>query len=415
MSKLIRKNLFYYMKNQIQIASEGKHSNLASTLAHETRKNNAGRILFLSLCVVVAIAGAAIITSCNGDDEIDHENGSQNGNGNGNETSNVDVYVVGMARNRQALLDPDVATLWKNGVIQYLSEHRNTTARSVFVSGSDVYVAGTGLLKNGVEQNLTYYDNSFSTYSVFVSGSDVYVAGNEGRWIQHVGHILNAAVWKNGELQHLTDINDFGIAYANSVFVSGSDVYVTGNVGGVGTLWKNGVEQNLSQTNHDDYDYYSLSANSVFVSGNDVYVAGSEGWWNEEDWNTGVANGAARLWKNGIVQSLSQTNHDDYDYYTASANSVYVSGSDVYVAGFEHLYNEHEEGISFATLWKNGVVQHLSGGTGANSVFVLDDDVYVGGGGIVDSGNFGGILWINGVGQNLSNAREVNSVFVVPK
>ena len=56
------------MKNQIQIASEPKYSNLASTLAHETRKNNASRILFLSLCVVVALAGAAIITSCNGDD-----------------------------------------------------------------------------------------------------------------------------------------------------------------------------------------------------------------------------------------------------------------------------------------------------------------------------------------------------------
>jgi len=63
------------MKIQIQIASEGKHSNLASTLAHETRKNNAGRILFLSLCVAVMFAGAAIFTACdngdkNGDDDV---------------------------------------------------------------------------------------------------------------------------------------------------------------------------------------------------------------------------------------------------------------------------------------------------------------------------------------------------------
>ena len=58
------------MKNQIQIASEPKDSKLASTLAHETRKNNAGRILFLSLCVVVALAGAAVFTtSCNPDDD----------------------------------------------------------------------------------------------------------------------------------------------------------------------------------------------------------------------------------------------------------------------------------------------------------------------------------------------------------
>ena len=73
MSKLIRKNLINIMKNQIQIASELKDSKLVSTLAHETRKNNAGRILFLSLCVVVALAVGAVFTSCkdnNGDDTI---------------------------------------------------------------------------------------------------------------------------------------------------------------------------------------------------------------------------------------------------------------------------------------------------------------------------------------------------------
>ena len=59
------------MINQIEIASEQKDSNLASTLAHETRKNNAGRKLFLSLCVMVAIAGATIITACNGDKDDD--------------------------------------------------------------------------------------------------------------------------------------------------------------------------------------------------------------------------------------------------------------------------------------------------------------------------------------------------------
>ena len=57
------------MINQIEIASEQKDSNLASTLAHETRKKNAGRILFLSLCVVVMLSGAAIFTACGGDVE----------------------------------------------------------------------------------------------------------------------------------------------------------------------------------------------------------------------------------------------------------------------------------------------------------------------------------------------------------
>ena len=403
------------MINQIEIASEQKDSNLASTLAHETRKNNIGRILFLSMCVMVAIAGATIMTSCNGEngeDEVDYENGSQNGNGNGNETSNVDVYVAGNARHFNNI---QVAALWKNGVIQYLSE-QFSTARSVFVSGSDVYVAGFGLLKNGVQQNLTT-DYDWSARSVFVSGSDVYVAGTEF-WVSPYGSgsISNAVSWKNGELQYrLTDVQNLGANFhANSVFVSGSDVYVAGVVGNSGaTLWKNGVEQNLSQTNNDNDDYYS-SANSVFVAGDDVYVAGYESWSD----NYGYYYNAAILWKNGVAQSLSQTNHDDYDYYSSSANSVFVSGSDVYVAGGEYLHNEDGEGIRFVTLWKNGVTQHLSDEINygeANSVFVLGDDVYVGGVGTVANGNIGGILWINGVAQNLSNAGEVYSVFVVPK
>ena len=61
------------MKDQIQIASEPKDSNLASTLAHETRKNNAGRILFLSLCVVIVIAVSTVFTSCDKNGEKDGE------------------------------------------------------------------------------------------------------------------------------------------------------------------------------------------------------------------------------------------------------------------------------------------------------------------------------------------------------
>ena len=54
----------------------------------------------------------------------------------------------------------------------------------------------------------------------------------------------------------------------------------------------------------------------------DVYIAGSEigsaGLWN------------AKIWKNGIATALTNST------YLADANSVYVSGTDVYVAGFEY-------------------------------------------------------------------------------
>src|SRR5690606_30472280 len=92
---------------------------------------------------------------------------------------------------------------------------------------------------------------------------------------------------------------------------------------------------------------YSLTDNgeafSVYVSGSDVYVAGY------------VDNGTkkvATLWKNGVAQDLSDGTH------SAIAYSVYVSGSDVYVAGYEYNGTRY-----VATLWKNGVAQGLSDGT----------------------------------------------------
>ena len=102
-----------------------------------------------------------------------------------------------------------VAKLWKNGEAQYLSD-------------------ATG-----------YYS---MVYSVFVSGSDVYVAGRD-------------QTWKNGE-----EIFDNG---GRSIFVSGNDVFVAGYVdpsySGHARLWKNGVEQNMEGTEKESM------ANSVFV------------------------------------------------------------------------------------------------------------------------------------------------------
>jgi uncharacterized protein YjdB len=88
----------------------------------------------------------------------------------------ADVYVAGWEYNAQG---KDVATLWKNGVPQRLSDGSyEAYAHSVFVSGNDVYVAGgeynaQGILatlwKNGVPQRLSD-GRSYEVYalSVFV-------------------------------------------------------------------------------------------------------------------------------------------------------------------------------------------------------------------------------------------------------
>jgi len=305
---------------------------------------------------------ALLFTGCGPKDNIPSDESAQY-------PADQNVYVAGT----QNVQSNTVARLWKNGAIQNLagssgSALRSSTtdsicgsiAKSVFVSGNDVYVAGydvfwngfyayskARLWKNGVSQNLDANTFSDEATAVFVSDSNVYVAGFETPPLG--GCTLK--VWKNGVVQIFTQ--DINVVEVNSLFVSGGDVYVAGGIGsGNGTnakLWKNGILQNIEiSANHSD-------AYSVFVSGSDVYVAGY-------DQNAEGNATYARLWKNGVAQNLAG----------GAAFSVYVSGSDVYVAGKSDS----------AKLWKNGIVQSIADDSKAMlyySVYVSGNDVYLAG------------------------------------
>ena len=326
-------------------------------------------------------------------------------------TGYPDVYLAGQIGDR--------AVLWKNGTAQYLSKGNNySSANSVFVSGNDVYVAGRNdgkavLWKNGVEQNLKNlpnYSDGANANSVFVSGNDVYVVGS-GFMEEESAAIL----WKNSAPQHLADgIDSYAGAEANSVYVSGNNVYVAGIeyestteiCGSSGKLWKNGIDQNITERTNISKDNSSSAsiAHSVFVSGNDVYAAGYEEYieYNEDSGSEGKS--FVILWINGIGHNLTNgTNR-------AEANSVFVAGSDVYVAGNE----DNASWNRVAKVWKNGVAQNLSDGKNhahATSVFVSGSDVYVAG---LDNGVV--TLWKNGVTQKLTDGTVdayVHSVFVV--
>jgi len=182
-----------------------------------------------------------------------------------------------------------ILTVWKNREKQILqnnytnaSNYDYTKIESLFASNNKVYVLGyvnfygntpqvQCLWVDGVPQKLDMDEAS----SVFVSGNDVYVAGsydagtlvpgtNDRKW--------NACIWKNGVRQDLN--TGRGSSNALSVAVSGNDVYVVGDndanaqLRGGAALWKNGVLQNLKDA--DDTEVYA-----VFVFGDDVYVGGS--------------------------------------------------------------------------------------------------------------------------------------------
>ena len=357
-------------------------------------------------CTIIALCATLLTASCDNKENIEPED--------------CNVYVAGDVNG--------AATLWKNGVAHNLTDGtRMAKAHSVFVSGRDVYVVGyeasgqeyikegvvstytsnrnvAKLWKNGVAQNLTDGTYDAEAYSVFVSGSNVYVAGFEasGQEYQLYGkhnHSV-AKLWKNGVAQNFND--GTYSAWAISVFVSGSDVYVAGedDTGGFAVLWKNGVKQNLA-----DVIFPGTWVSPVFVSGKDVYVAG-----HETDW-TGGNNVVAVLWKNGVKQNLTEITN-------TSATSVFVLGSDVYVAGTVGKFINAKH-VTNAVLWKNGVMQNLTGitflDTWAHSVFVSGKDVYVLGEEFAPFTGTVVILWKNGVRQNLtdeSTFARAYSVFV---
>jgi sulfur transfer complex TusBCD TusB component (DsrH family) len=264
--------------------------------------------------------------------------------------------------------------------------------------GPDVYVCGTAdnqgtalsaiIWKNGVGTFLSGLNIQSSANSVFVSGDDVYAAGYEAP-----PNYRMATYWKNGTPVYLTSTP--GWAEAHSIFVSGTDVYVVGYVTSsinnsttIGKLWKNGVATSLTDgiTNGD--------ANCVFVSGTDVYVAGYQ-------YNSATKVNNATIWKNGIPTALTPT-------VPSRISSVFVSGNDVYAAGY--IYEGGPYNVAY--LWKNGVGTRLEPNiaypiinTAANSVYVSGNDVYIAGVATNGATSFA-VYWKNGVQTVLSNASK---------
>jgi hypothetical protein len=270
-----------------------------------------------------------------------------------------------------------------------------------------VYVAGTNysgnksvamLWTNGEATPLTNGSNYAEAYSVYVSGNNVYAAGYEA----NASNVSVAQLWINGKANPITDgIKD---ASAYSVYVSGSDVYVSGQAYNGGkwdaALWKISGSTVTSQTLSAGVGGTAANAHSVYVSGSDVYAAGFS-----TDANNKVS---AMLWKvtAGTVTSipLPPTNSN----YNAYAESVFVSGGVVYVAGYE--YNASNTGI--AKIWKinsgTATPANLSTGSSfAHSVFVSGGVVYAGG-----KDNDEPAVWKDGTMQKFAGGGTVKALFV---
>gem|GEM_PF-897374 len=288
-----------------------------------------------------------------------------------------------------------IPAVWKNGVRQTLPHYENepgydySVIESIFVSNDNkVYVLGEICLYNnplsghylwidGVPQKL-----DMNAILLFVSGNDVYIYGSkEG---------IGRAIWKNGTII-ITDCGNI-----RSIYVSGNDVYACyyGDDNGKTVILKNGTHL---------YDITDGAIMSLCVSSNDVYACGV--------YDSGtLIPGESEIkynpciWKNGVRQDLNTGKG------RTQVRGMAVSGNDVYVAG-----SDDPSGLrTYATLWKNGVVQNLKDANitegrrfSAYNISVLESDVYVLG---LDMNN--SVIWKNGeVYQRLLNA-TTNTMFV---
>jgi len=302
------------------------------------------------------------------------------------------VYVAGDAVNNASNYS---ATLWQNGVPAYLTSGvTKAAAKGVYVSGTDVYVAGyehigsydvARIWKNGVATSLSAGTSNAQANAVFISGTDVYVAGYE-----FISGSSVARVWKNGVA---TSLPSGTAGVANGIFVSGSNVYVAGSAKGVGTaganavvtLWANGGPIYYSD------GAFNKEARSVFILGTDVYLAGGD-----------LSSGNGFTLKNGV--SLQN--------FYRPVNSVFVSGTDVYSAtAFQNGFQ------AFPAVYKNSSVsllQNLAEGA-AYAVYVFGTDVYAAGYELTTPNV--PRLWKNAVGTTLPstyNNGHAYSIFITP-
>ena len=289
-----------------------------------------------------------------------------------------DVYAAG---NGCSSYGDFLPAFWKNGVLQ---EHHGSTGRvnsiyainsqnvimagNFFLAGIQAYVARSWLNEFDYFNSLLVGGQYIASnaHSVYVANSVVYTAGYEIETVDGKS-ISIPKIWKYEHTdaswmrnpivaENLVDKTKTAGGVALSVHVSGNDVYAAGWENNehdvcVAKLWKNGDGQNLTDGS------FPAQAQSVFVSGDDVYVAG---WENNEH-----GNPIAKLWKNGVAKTLPKL--EIYAYTTSrdseaesrfgsSANSVYVVGNDVYVAGWQNDNNAHIPellGNTTAVLWVN--------------------------------------------------------------
>ncbi|MEM9078269.1 MAG: IPT/TIG domain-containing protein [Bacteroidota bacterium] len=318
-------------------------------------------------------------------------------------TVSPSVFAVGY----EVVNGTSIAKMWKNGVASNLTDGTDFgAASSIFIDGSDIYACGIiikGLpaavaWKNGeILYELTDGSKYANASSIHVYNDDVYVIGNE-----ELGddNISNGTIWKNGvTYATLTDgLNANERSIGEDIFVNETGISSAGyeeseqHENGTPKSWENTTQIDLTNEAYHGRGY------SVHAVGSEVYVAGYE--------KNNEGTSVAKYWINQEVISLSN------GLQNAEAQSIFVDGENIYVAG---SYFDDQENPVQAVVWKNGSATEYGVGSAASSVYVYDNDVYVGG--AETEGIVRAIVWKNGEALELeltegASDSAVLSIFV---
>jgi hypothetical protein len=307
-------------------------------------------------------------------------------------------------------------------LLESCSKSSPSSSTPSFTTGYDVYMAGTSnnkavYWKNGVEVDLAPQGVA---QSITVSGSDVYVGG-----YVNISGLAQAAYWKNGQQVIL---GHSGISHVFNIGLNGSDVYCVGDIlGPSGTItdsavyWKNGVPFQLSPES-------SGKALSILFAGTETYISGQV-WSSASDSGVVWKNGDKNWYVIGSVNALALSQADTFfvgnvgnapAYWTQSvlhnlntigyATSIAISGADVYIGGDTISSSNTYQ----AVYWKNDVVTALNNPSMYSSVLgiaVAGPDLYAVGD-YLEGNTYKPAYWKNGTVNKLSDNGEVFAVFV---
>ncbi|HQI01113.1 MAG TPA: hypothetical protein PLA18_07565 [Deltaproteobacteria bacterium] len=280
------------------------------------------------------------------------------------------AYITGFYLNDSDVFIP---VYWKDGVLNYLDPlvpGKRSRATAVDIEGSDIYIAGScnddndvsvaGYWKNNVWTSLPSLvaTEDARAKGILVKGSDVYVVGGSESEVMEV-----PGYWLNGVWNALPTLADNG-GSAVSITTDGTDIYISGYTINssdqeVMCYWKNGTRTDSTTVDSSP----SINGGmTIALSSDGVLIPGFE-----------YSNPSSIYWpgymdENGTWIDIENLDDDQH----SEARAIYVSDSDVYMAGYS--YNSDHDGR--AVYWKNTEIKDLEDEGSPQYIYVIDNTVY---------------------------------------